>query len=57
MQTEFILKQLHDSYNQDNDGFLEALIGLNELYGKELPWKSIEEFDEIMLDNSRPLRL
>ena len=57
VQTEFILRQLHDSYNQDNDGFLEALIGLNELYGKELPWKSFEEFDEIMLDNSRPLRL
>ena len=57
IQTEFILDQLEGSYNQDNDAFLEALRGLNELCGKVLPWASIEEFDEFMLDDSRPLTL
>lgn len=57
VRTEFLLKQLEVSYNHDNDSFLEALKELNELSGKVLPWKSIEEFDEFMLDDSRTLKL
>ena len=57
VRTEFLLKQLEVNYKHDNDGFLEALKELNELSGKVLPWKSIEEFDEFMLDDSRTLKL
>ena len=43
--------------NQDFDGFLKSLITLNEAYGKVLPWINFEEFDELMLDDSRRLKL
>lgn len=57
VKAQFFMDELEVSYRQDNDRFLEALRGLNELCGKALPWASREEFDDLMLDDSRPLRL
>ena len=42
--------------DQDFNAFLKSLITLNQTYGKMLPWESFEEFDEFMLDDSRPLK-
>ena len=42
--------------NHDFNGFLKSLITLNQAYGRMLPWESFEEFDEFMLDDSRPLK-
>ena len=57
VKAQFFMDELEVSYDHDNDRFLEALRGLNELCGKILPWKSFEEFDEFMLDDSRTLKL
>ena len=57
VKAQFFMDELEVSYRQDNDRFLDALRGLNELCGKALPWASREEFDDFMLDDSRPLRL
>ena len=57
VKAQFFMDQLEVSYEHDNDRFLEALRGLNELCGKVLPWESFGEFDEFMLDDSRTLKL
>lgn len=57
VKAQFFMDELEVSYRQDNDRFLDALRGLNELCGKALPWASREEFDDFMLDGSQPLRL
>ena len=57
VQAQFFMDELEVSYKQDNDRFLKALRGLNELCGKVLPWESREEFDDFMLDDSRTLKL
>ena len=57
VKAQFFMDELEVSYTRDNDRFLEALRGLNELCSKVLPWKSREEFDEFMLDDSRTLKL
>ena len=43
--------------NRDFGGFMDELRKVNEAYGAALPWQTFEEFDEFMLDDSRPLRL
>ena len=57
VQAQFLMDELEASHDHDNDRFLEALRTLNELSGKILPWESREEFDEFMLDDTRPLML
>ena len=43
--------------DDDFDGFLKGLITINAAYGKLLPWASFAEFDELMLDDDRALKL
>ena len=57
VKAQFFMDELEVSYDHDNERFLEALRGLNELCGKNLPWERREEFDEFMLDDSRILKL
>lgn len=42
--------------NRDFAGFMDELRKVNEAYGAALPWQTFEEFDEFMLDDSRPPR-
>ena len=42
---------------QDIGGFIEGLGKLNEKYECALPWRTFEEIDQFMLDDSQPLRL
>ena len=41
----------------DVDGFLNGLQKLNQAYGKTLPWRTLREFDDFMLDDSQSLKL
>ena len=41
----------------DVDGFLNGLQKLNQAYRKTLPWRTDKKFDDIMLDDSKPLKL
>ena len=40
----------------DTDGFLKELVKINRAYGKALPWRTFNEFDELM-QGSEPLKL